>query len=84
MNADATYPTPRIDRDAIYTDGDLRLLLGLTSAALARARRLGHLRHSRQGHRVLHRGHWVIDWLERDADRVLRERAGESETHLDA
>ena len=47
----------------------LRILLGLTSAAIARARRDGMLRYSRQGNSLLYRGTWLLTWLERDADR---------------
>ena len=57
----------RIDSEAIYHDGDVRLLLGLTAASTARARREGRLRYTRQGHSILYRGQWLIDWLERDA-----------------
>jgi len=67
MHAHATQPAGVIHPEGIYTDADLRLTLGLTSAALARARREGRLRFSRQGQRVLHRGTWVIAWLEADA-----------------
>ena len=76
---DAELPA-RIDADAIYTDGDIRLMLGLTCATLARARRDGDLRYSRQGHCLLYRGRWVLDWLERDADR----RGGQQEVRHDA
>ena len=58
---------PRIDPAAIYSDADVRVMLGLTSSATARARREGRLRFSRQGKRILHRGIWVLDWLERDS-----------------
>ncbi len=56
-----------IEPDAIYTDGDIRLALGLTTATLSRARRDGRLRYSRQGRTLLYRGSWLLDWLERDA-----------------
>jgi hypothetical protein len=55
-----------IDPTAIYDDGALYCALGLTAAALARARRSGRLRHSRQGKRVLYLGQWVLDWLRED------------------
>lgn len=63
---------PRIHPDGVYSDGDLRVLLGVTDAALSRARREGRLRHSRQGKRVIYRGVWVISWLEADADQRAR------------
>jgi hypothetical protein len=66
--SDAWLPT-RIVADGVYSDGDVRLLLGLTSATLARARRDGTLRFSRQGNALLYRGAWLLDWLECDADR---------------
>jgi hypothetical protein len=56
-----------IDPAAIYHDGTLRLALDLPSATLARARREGRLRFTRQGGRVLYRGQWILDWLEADA-----------------
>lgn len=65
---EASVPA-RIDPDGVYSDGDVRLLLGLSSSALARARREGSLRFSRQGNSLLYRGVWLLDWLERDADR---------------
>ena len=66
----------RIDVDGVYTDGDVRLLLGVSSAALSRARRDRMLRFSRQGHSLLYRGTWLLDWLERDAE--LRISHGET------
>jgi len=53
----------RIDLDAIYAEGALCLLLGMTSSALARARRAGDLKHRRLGRVVLYRGEWVMEWL---------------------
>lgn len=58
---------PRIDPEAIYHDGDVRLLLDLPASTTARARREGRLRYTRQGHAVLYRGQWLIDWLEADS-----------------
>jgi hypothetical protein len=68
----ATDPlTPaNIHPDGIYHDGQARLLLGLTGAAMTRARREGRLRFTRQGNRVLYRGAWLLAWLEADADRL--------------
>jgi hypothetical protein len=48
---------------AIYDDGALYCELGLTAATLARARRSGLLRYTRQGKRVLYLGEWVLEWL---------------------
>jgi hypothetical protein len=50
--------------EGIYDDGALQQTLGLTAATLANARRIGSLRYSRQGKRVLYRGAWVLSWLE--------------------
>lgn len=65
----------RIDADGVYADGDVRLLFGLTSATLSRARRDGTLRYSRQGNCLLYRGAWLLEWLERDADRRAEQQA---------
>ena len=53
-----------IDRDAIYDDDALNLSIGLSRTALAKARREGSLRYTRQGHRVVYLGQWIIDWLD--------------------
>jgi hypothetical protein len=53
-----------IDPEAVYDDGAIRQSLGLTDAALATARRVGVLRYSRQGKRVLYLGRWILEWLE--------------------
>ena len=55
--------TIQIDPQTIFTDGGLRLLLGLPSATLARARREGRLRYTRRGKRIFYTGEWVLDWL---------------------
>jgi hypothetical protein len=69
-------PPPQIHTDAIYHDGQARLLLGLTCAAMARARREGRLRFTRQGNCVLYRGSWLLAWLEADADRSAARSTG--------
>ena len=56
-----------IKPDAVYDDGALYLSLGLTPAALAKARRGGELRFTRQGKRTLYLGQWVLDWLRHSA-----------------
>jgi hypothetical protein len=48
---------------AVYDDGALYCELGLTATALARARRSGRLRFTKQGKRILYLGQWIIDWL---------------------
>lgn len=62
--------------DAIYTDADIRLGLGITSARLAKARRSGRLRHARQGKTILYRGRWILDWLEAEAAGAKTPAAG--------
>jgi hypothetical protein len=52
-----------IKPDAVYDDGSLYLSIELTPAALAKARRTGELRYTRQGKRTLYLGQWVLDWL---------------------
>lgn len=54
--------------DGVYSDGDVRLMLSVTDAALTRARRAGRLRFMRAGRCVLYRGRWLLDWLESEAD----------------
>jgi hypothetical protein len=58
---------PTIHPDSIYLDGNVRLLLGLPSSTLARARRNRALKFTKQGHKILYRGQWLLDWLEADA-----------------
>ena len=56
-----------IDPDTIYTEGAVAVALDIPLATLARARREGRLRYSRQGPRVLIRGAWLLAWLEADS-----------------
>ena len=62
----------RIHPDALYDDLSLYLELGLSPGAVARARRTGRLRHSRQGKRSYYLGQWVLDWLRADGDSTDR------------
>jgi hypothetical protein len=55
-------PAPIIP-EAVYSEDALTQVLGLSEAALRRARRKGALRYSRPGKRPLYLGQWVIDWL---------------------
>lgn len=50
--------------DAVYDDGDVRLLLGVTECALRTARARDGLRSTRLGRRRFYRGAWLLDWLE--------------------
>ena len=63
---DPTKPI-HIDPTGIYDNAALVLTLGLTHEAIGRARRGGLLRHIRNGHRILYRGSWIIEWLESEA-----------------
>jgi hypothetical protein len=56
-----------IDPAAVYDDGSLLLTLDIPAGTLARARRNGELRYTRQGRRTLYLGKWVLDWLEGSA-----------------
>jgi hypothetical protein len=56
-----------IDAAAVYDDSSLELALGVSDAALAKARKAGKLRFTRQGHRILYIGRWVLEWLEEEA-----------------
>jgi hypothetical protein len=49
---------------AVYDDGALYCALGLTASTLAKARRRGRLRFTRQGRRVLYLGGWIHEWLQ--------------------
>jgi len=68
----------RIDPDAIYEEGTLRLLLGLTSEVLAKARRSGELQHQRRGRVVFYRGQWVLDWLTGQPTKRRRTAGGDA------
>jgi hypothetical protein len=56
-----------IDPTAIYDDGAVLMALDIPTATLARARRDGRLRYTRQGRRALYLGQWLLDWLAADA-----------------
>jgi hypothetical protein len=62
-----------IQSKAVYDDGALFLSLGLTPAALSKARRGGELRFTRQGKRTLYLGQWVLDWLQATAQTTKAE-----------
>jgi hypothetical protein len=62
-----TADSIRIDPTGIYDDALLYAALEISAATLARARRDGRLRYTRQGRRVLYLGQWVLDWLQADA-----------------
>jgi hypothetical protein len=52
-----------LDPAAVFDDGALYCVLGISAATLARARRDGRLRYCRQGRRILYLGEWLTDWL---------------------
>lgn len=56
----------------LYDDGSLYLAAGLSPTTLARARRSGGLRYTRQGRRTLYLGQWILDWLEAESRREAR------------
>lgn len=56
-----------VDATAIYDDGTLVLALGVSTTALAKARKAGRLRFTRQGQRTLYLGRWLLDWLETES-----------------
>ena len=56
-----------IEPSHLYDDGTLYLTAGLRPGTLARARRTGRLRFTRQGQRVLYLGAWLLEWLEKDS-----------------
>ena len=49
--------------NAVYAEGQVRLMLGLSEMSIADARRRGDLRFTRKGNRILFLGQWIIDWL---------------------
>jgi hypothetical protein len=57
----------QIDPQAVYDDGAIVLALDVSSTTLAKARREGRLKFTRQGRRVLYMGQWILDWLAADA-----------------
>lgn len=65
-----------IESEALYDDRALRQALGLSPAALAVARRTGTLRFTRQGHRRLYRGAWILAWIESSAKPTQGETDG--------
>ncbi len=61
-----------LDPTAVYDDGALYCVLGLTATTLSRAWRSGCLRYTREGCRVLYLGDWVLDWLRAEGRREGR------------
>jgi hypothetical protein len=55
-----------IEPEAVYDDGSLYMVLGISPSTLARARREGRLKHTRKGKRVFYLGKWVAEWLAAD------------------
>ncbi len=64
---DGTLGPTRIDPDGVYHDGDARLILRMTEATMQRTGERAALRYTRQGHRILYRGQWLLDWLDATA-----------------
>jgi hypothetical protein len=61
-----TAPVP-IEEQSLYDDAFLVIRLGYSLDALAKARRVGRLRHVRRGGRPLYLGSWLLTWLESEA-----------------
>jgi hypothetical protein len=61
-----------IDPHGVYDDGAVVLALDISTATLAHARRVGRLRYTRQGRRVLYLGQWLLEWLAADAPASAR------------
>lgn len=68
-----------LEPTGVYDDGALVLGLGLTHAALIRARRDRRLRFTRKGNRTLYLGSWVLDWLREDASEPTDKNATSQE-----
>lgn len=65
MQTQTDSPQPvRIEPAAVYREGQLRLLLGLSESDLRKARHSKHLRFTSQGRTRLYRGQWVLDWID--------------------
>jgi hypothetical protein len=58
-----------LDPNAVYDDGALYCALGLTSTVLAKARRSGLLKFTKQGRRTFYLGKWVLEWLSSEGQR---------------
>jgi hypothetical protein len=56
-----------LEPEGLYDDGSLYNLIGLSDATLARARREGLLRYTKQGHKIFYLGKWLIEWLQTDS-----------------
>jgi hypothetical protein len=52
---------------ALYDGVAARDSLGIPAGVLARARREGRLKFTRQGPRCVYLGQWLLDWIEREA-----------------
>jgi hypothetical protein len=71
----------KFDPAAVLDDSALQLALGVSSEALAKARKSGHLKFSRLGRRTFYLGSWVTAWLERSATEV---QGGGADDHQSA
>lgn len=68
-----------IDSQGVYDDGAVVIALDIPSATLARARRDGRLRYTRQGRRTLYLGQWLLDWLAAGASSADRQEVPSSD-----
>jgi hypothetical protein len=67
----------KIDPESIYDDGSILFTLDISSETLARARREGRLRFTRQGRRVLYLGRWILEWLSANERKGVANAAAE-------
>jgi hypothetical protein len=70
-----------VEPTALYDDGSLHILLGLTPTSLAKARQAGTLRYSRKGNRILYLGRWVLEWITVDGTAAKRGGIQQQEKH---
>jgi len=65
----------QIEPDGVYDDDRVYLAWEVSAQTLARARREGRLRFSRQGRRILYLGRWLLEWLQAASTQTAAEEA---------
>jgi hypothetical protein len=53
-----------IDREAFYSQSQVKLMFGISSHGIGDACRAGQLRFSERAGKRFFRGSWIIEWLE--------------------
>jgi hypothetical protein len=76
LEAPMATTIPSILPTGIYDDTSLQSVLGIGAPVLAHARRMGELRCTRKGRRVLYLGEWILDWLRSDGRRRVGSHEG--------